>query len=156
MSADGSRASGRRPAGQPVLRRAEATTWGPRPGGAAAPNARTERLKMQLVSWKPLLRGSLRGFARVELAIGLTLIDCPAFVLNGKAGVSLPSKLQIDRDGRQRTDASGKPAWAAVLEWRDRSLADRFSAAVVAEIRAAHPGALDGEWLSGENPRSPP
>lgn len=36
----------------------------------------------------------------------------------------------------------GKAQFAAVLEWRNRQLADRFSAAVVELIRAAHPNAL--------------
>ena len=49
------------------LRRGEAATWGRPP----AP----ERPRMRLVSWKPLIKGALRGFATLELPIGLKLID---------------------------------------------------------------------------------
>jgi hypothetical protein len=34
--------------------------------------------------------------------------------------------------------------FAPVLEWRSRELGDRFSAAVVALVRAANPDAPDG------------
>jgi hypothetical protein len=119
------------------LRRGEAL-WG-RPAPAIAP----ERPRMRLLSWKPLVKGPLRGFATLELPIGLKLIDCP--VLVGPAGpwAGLPSKPLLDRDGRQKID-NGKRAFEPVLEWRDRALSDRFSAAVVALVLAAHPDALEG------------
>jgi hypothetical protein len=44
---------------------------------------------------------------------------------------------------RQKLDANGKPSFQAVIEWRTRDLADRFSAAVIEAIAAAHPSALD-------------
>lgn len=97
---------------------------------------------MRLVSWRPLPKNALRGFATVELPIGLTVVDCPVLVSNGKPWASLPSKPQIDREGRHRADINGKPAYTAILSWRDRDLADRFSQAVVDLIRAEHPGDL--------------
>ena len=53
---------GRPTAGE--LRAGEAAAWGPPPAAA--------RPRMRLVAWKPLRKGSLRGFATVELQpIGL-------------------------------------------------------------------------------------
>jgi hypothetical protein len=89
-------------------------------------------------------KGASRGFATVELPIGLKLIDCPVLVTDGKAWVSLPSKPVLDREGRQKTDINGKPAFTATLEWRSRELSDRFSVAVIAAIRGVYPSALDG------------
>jgi hypothetical protein len=86
----------------------------------------------------------LRGFATVELPIGLKLVDCPVLVSNGKAWVNLPSKPVLDRDGLQKTDVRGKPAYAAILEWRSRDLSERFSEAVITAIRQRHPDAVDG------------
>jgi hypothetical protein len=86
----------------------------------------------------------LRGFATVELPYGLRLIDRPALVGTKGPWVGLPTKKPFDRDGGQRTGADGKPAYSPVLEWSSRDLSDRFSAAVVALVRAAHPDALDG------------
>lgn len=116
------------------LRRPEVATWGDRP--AAAPRC------LRLVSWRPLAKRSLRGFATVELPIGLKIVDC--LVSNGKAWASLPSKPQIDQDGCQKTDTNGKVVYTPILDWRDRGLADRFSVAVIELVRSEYPAALDG------------
>ena len=94
--------------------------------------------------WHPHVKGALRGFVTVTLPIGLKLIDCPVLASNGKAWVNLPAKPVLDRDGKQKIGADGKPAYAAILEWRSRELSDGFSEAVIAAIRQMHPGALDG------------
>ena len=125
---------------QAALRRAEAATW----GGLPTPGHQAEQKRMRLIAWKPLVKNSLRGFATVELPIGLKISDVPVLISNGKACASLPSKPQIDKDGQHKRDFNGKPVYAAILEWRDRDLGDRFSAAVVALIHAEHPDDLDG------------
>jgi hypothetical protein len=100
--------------------------------------------QLRLISWRPLAKGSLRGFCSVELVpLGLRIIDCPVLVSRGRAWCALPGKLQVDNTGRQKTDASGKPLYAAVLQWRNRELGDRFSDAAISAIRRAHPGALE-------------
>ena len=100
--------------------------------------------RMRLVNFRPLVKGALRGFATVQLPIGLTINDVPVLSSHGKVWASLPAKPQIDSEGRQKRDANGKPAYIAILQWRDRDLADRFSQAVVELVRAAHPEAFDG------------
>jgi hypothetical protein len=120
------------------LRRSEVAAWGHRP------NTAPDRPKLRLISWKPLNKKSLRGFATLQLPIGRKVSDCRVFVSNGKAWASVQSKPQIDREGRQKTDGTGKVVYAPVLEWRSRDLADRFSDAVVALVRAEHPGDLVG------------
>ena len=122
----------------PVTHNAAAqATWG-------EPLATRRPRTIALVAWRPLVKGALRGFATVELPIGLKVIDCPVLVSNGKAWVSLPPKPVLDRDGKHKTGANGKPAYAPILEWRTRDLAERFSAAVVELVRANHPQDLDG------------
>jgi hypothetical protein len=122
---------GARPSG---LRRGEAATWGRPPS--------SDRPRMRLVSWKPLIKGALRGFVTIELPIGLKLIDCPILIGRDGPWASLPSKPQIDKEGRQKSDVNGKRAFEPVLEWRDRGLSDRFSAAVIDLVRQAYPDAL--------------
>jgi hypothetical protein len=104
---------------------------------SGAPGAR-------LVEFRPAIKGALRGFATVELPIGLRIRDMPVLVGRNGPWASMPAKPQIDKAGQHKRDANGKTAYAAILEWRDRELSDRFSAAVIALIRAAHPDALDG------------
>jgi hypothetical protein len=39
-----------------------------------------ERPRMRLVSWKPLIKGALRGFLTFELPLDLKPIDCPLLI----------------------------------------------------------------------------
>lgn len=104
--------------------------WGSRP----QPNTR-------LVTWKPLTKGALRGFATVELPIGLKLIDCPVLAGPNGAWATLPSKPVLDSDGKH-VKPGGKAQYTAMMQWRDRELADHFSQTVVALVRKAHPDAF--------------
>ena len=97
-----------------------------------------------LVDWGPYVKGALRGFAAVLLPIGLKPVDCPVLASDGKVWVNLPAKPVLDRDGKQKIDHDGKPAYAPVAEWRSRELRDRFSDVVIEAIRRLYPGALDG------------
>jgi hypothetical protein len=103
--------------------------------------ARAPAAGMRLVSWKPLARNSLRGFASIELPSGLRIADCPVLVSNGKAWSTLPSKPVLDREGRQ-VEVGGKKQFSRILEWKSRELADRFGNAIVELVLQAHPTAL--------------
>jgi hypothetical protein len=125
---------------QVAQRRAEAATWGAIP----TPDHQPEQKRMRLLSWKPLVKNSLRGFATIQLSIGLKLVDCPVLVTNGKAWAGLPSKPVLDRDGKH-AKPDGKPQYSAVVEWKSWDLSERFSQAVVELVRAEHPDDLGGE-----------
>jgi hypothetical protein len=103
-----------------------------------------DRPKMRLLDFKPLTKGALRGFARVELPSGLRISDIPVLVSNGKTWASLPSKPVLDADRKHKVDINNKRQYVPVLEWRDRDLATRFSDGVCALVRHAHSAALDG------------
>src|SRR5262249_28276438 len=93
--------------------------------------------------WRPLRKGALRGFAVIELPIGLRISDVAIFSSNDQAWATLPAKPQISKDGQHKTAANGKPYYSTILEWRSRALSDRFSEAVIAAIRQLYPGTLD-------------
>lgn len=101
-----------------------------------------DRPRMRLVSFKPLVKGALKGFATIELPIGLKICDCPVLVSNGKAWATFPGKPQIGQDGRQ-IEVNGKKQFTSIMSWPDRATADRWSEAVVELVRQHHPGALD-------------
>jgi hypothetical protein len=103
-----------------------------------------DRPRMTLELFKPLTKGALIGFATVRLPNGLTITDCAVCASHGKTWASLPSKPLLDRDGRHTADESGKKRYAPILSWGDRATADRWSAAVIELVRAAHPDAFDG------------
>jgi hypothetical protein len=99
--------------------------------------------RLRLVSWKAVAKGSLRGFASIELPIGLKICDIAIMVSNGNPWAALPGKPVLDADGKHKVGANGKGAYVTVLEWRDRDLSSRFSAAVVALVREKYSEALD-------------
>jgi hypothetical protein len=90
---------------------------------------------MRLLSWRPFVKGSLRGFATVQLPIGLKIDEVPVFVGDKGGWANLPGKPILDADGRHKIDANSKPVHAALAEWRNHELADGFSHAVVAAVR---------------------
>ena len=99
--------------------------------------------QMRLISFRPINKNSLRGSCSVELPCGLRIDDVLVHVSHGRPWAALPSKPQIDAEGRVKRDVNGKPIYVAILKWRDRDLSDRFSERVVELVRQAHPGALD-------------
>jgi hypothetical protein len=109
-------------------------------------DSRPSGRKMRLISFRPVVKGSLRGFATVGFPVGpgeLQIADCPVHVSHGRPWAALPARPVLDGDGRHVRPDGGKPQYAAILRWRDRDLADRWSDAVVALVRGAHPDALD-------------
>jgi hypothetical protein len=101
-------------------------------------------LPVALVEWKPVVKNSLRGFATVRLGKSLQISECLVLASNGRLWVNLPGKPQFDRDGHPVLDQRGKQKYSALLQWRDKAAADRFSEAVIAAIRAEHgPEALE-------------
>jgi hypothetical protein len=97
---------------------------------------------MILWGWRPLRRRSLRGFARIEMPSGLRVDDVGVHVSGGRAWASLPARPMLGADGGALREEAGKIRYAPVLSWRDRATAYRWSDAVVALVRAAHPEAL--------------
>lgn len=79
---------------------------------------------LRLVSWKPLVKGSLRGFATIQLPIGLRFFDCPVLVSSGKAWAMLPSKPILNPEGRHSAP-NRKPQYTPVAEWHDKAISQR-------------------------------
>lgn len=90
----------------------------------------------------PVIKNTLRGFAKIALPSGMILSDVSVHVANGTAWASPASKPVLDRDGMAMRDVSGKIRYVPVVSFARRELRDRFSAEVVAALRAAHPEAL--------------
>lgn len=91
-----------------------------------------------LLGWRPLAKGSLRGFAKVRLGRALVIHDIPVLHSSGRAWVSMPAKPLVDRDGQPMRDSKGKQRYSPLLEWAERDASDRFSAAVVEAITREH------------------
>jgi len=115
------------------LRVGEAAAWGPRP--EASRQLRRARLR----KWTPHTSGSLLGFLSIECASGLILNDLRLMIGKNGHWIAMPAVKQLDRDGKRRVDANGKPIFNQLIEFRDRATADRFSAMGLALVRTADP-----------------
>jgi hypothetical protein len=71
----------------------------------------------------------------------MIIYDMPTHTKNGKAWVSFPSAPQVENGSVKTLD--GKPQYKRLIEWRDRSLSDRFADAAVAVINREKPGVLE-------------
>jgi hypothetical protein len=91
----------------------------------------------------PVIDNTLVGLARVRLPSGLILHDVAIHKRNGTAWAVAPSKPMLDRNGVQVKNATGKPLCVPIVTFASRELRDRFSAAVIDAVRAAHPRVLD-------------
>lgn len=119
---------------QADLRRGEAMTWGPPPSA--------ELPKMRLLEWVPVGKGALVGKAKIWLPPGLEISDLAIFAKDGKQWAQFPGEPMRDRDGQPLVDGNNRIRYRSSIRWATRELQDRFSAAIVALISTAHPGAL--------------
>jgi hypothetical protein len=115
-------------------RAAERAAWG---GPQPAPPG------LQLLTFKPVRRNSLRGFCGIRLPSQLIVNDIVVGEANGRQWALLPSKPMVDRDGNLLREDSGKIRYAPVVEWSSPALRDEFSKRVVALVRARYPDAFD-------------
>jgi hypothetical protein len=93
-------------------------------------------LGIRLRGFRLVPKGALIGYA-VELPSALLVHDCPIFhAKDGSAWAALPATPVTGRHGRRQ--------FAPMVEWRSPELGNRFSAAVIALIDQACPGALGG------------
>ena len=68
----------------------------------------TEAMPVVLLEWKPIAKGSLRGFAAVRLGRSLVMRDLAILHSNGRAWVGLPGKPIIGADGTAARDEKSK------------------------------------------------
>ena len=92
--------------------------------------------------WKPLRKGSLLGFVTVTMPSGLIFHEAPVSSSHGKFWASPPSKPMIDRNGCVIVDDRGKRKYSPIVSFADPTIRERWSAAVVAAVRAAFPEVL--------------
>jgi hypothetical protein len=86
--------------------------------------------------WRPMERNTLRGFLTLRLApSGIVLRECSLHVKGEKRWVGLPSKPQVDAEGRHKIDpATGKKAYSPVAEVTGTEARRRFQEAALAAV----------------------
>jgi hypothetical protein len=100
---------------------------------------------VKIRDWLPLRKNTLRGFAKVEQPSGVIMADVTILVGERGPWASPPSKPMIDRDGVVMKDQRGKVRYVPLIEFASKEIRDRWSAAVIAAMREAHPEVFDDE-----------
>src|SRR6516164_2140102 len=109
----------------PYLAVAEAVAWGGKPAPAV----------MVAADWRPITKGTLRGFFILRLASRLTLRECALHEKAAARWIALPGRAQIDPDGKQRINpATGKRLYIPVVEITDKEARERFRSQALAAI----------------------
>jgi hypothetical protein len=92
--------------------------------------------------FKPVVKNTLRGFARVRFASGLVMHEVSLHISNGRVWASPPSKPMVGGDGTVMRDAEGKQRWQPLITFSDKGVRDRWSAQIVDAVHEAYPEAL--------------
>ena len=100
-----------------------------------------------VVSFRPLTKNTLRGFATIRLpALRLEIRDLPVHERDGARWAQLPARPQFDRDGMPiRDSVTGKIAYSTVFEFFDRPTGAAFSRAVIGALIEYAPDAFAKE-----------
>jgi hypothetical protein len=92
----------------------------------------------RILDWRPVVKGSLRGFANVQFPSGTILLDV-RLMHTRDWWVAPPSRPMIGRDGTVLRDANGNILYSEIIEFASKEIRNRWSAAIVDALRAAHP-----------------
>lgn len=96
----------------------------------------SEKLSVEIVSYKPMERNSLRGFVTVRIpALRLKIIDCTVNDSNGRRWIGLPGKAQINRDG-EVIKKDGKAQYTPTCLFDSKEVGDAFGAKVLDALDA--------------------
>jgi hypothetical protein len=88
-----------------------------------------------ILEWRPVERGTLLGFAKIQIpAWRVTIAGVALHRKDGRAWAQLPARLMLDANRELEREPDGKLRYAKILWFDDRETADRFSAAVVEAI----------------------
>jgi hypothetical protein len=87
-------------------------------------------------------KDTLRGFCKVRMPSGMIIAEIAVHVRDGLAWASPPGKPKIGRDGAVMRGADGKISYAPIVTFANKELRDRWSAEVIAALRARHSDAL--------------
>jgi hypothetical protein len=98
---------------------------------------------MQILDWRPVQKGALRGFAKVQLPSGMIVSDVTVLTSDRGPWASPPSKPMVGRDGTVMRDDAGKTKYSPIIEFASRERRDQFSAAVIAALTDAYPDAME-------------
>jgi len=97
---------------------------------------------VKVLSFKPILKNSLRFAINVELASGLQTLGIMGFEGDGKRWISPPGVLVLIDGQHITSESTGKKAYAQIFGFRDAKTRERFGKAVTDLVLQQHPDAF--------------
>jgi hypothetical protein len=107
------------------------------------PQAGSPLLPVALLEWRSLVRGSLRGFAKIRIGKSLIVSDDRLHTSHGKCWASLPARPMLGSDSVALRDPDGRIRYVPILEWSCRDARDAFSTAVIEAVNRESPEAFE-------------
>ena len=81
-------------------------------------------MAIEIVDFRPMDKNTLRGFVTIRMTqIGLEIRDVALHEKNGQRWIQLPSRPYTGRDGTTK--------YSYILDFYDKPMRDRFTAAVL-------------------------
>lgn len=92
----------------------------------------------KVLDWKPIAKGSLRGFCKIEMPSGMVICEIGVFFGENGLWAAPPSKAMVGRNGPVM-GSNGKPRYSAMVEFTSKDLREKWSGAVIAALVREHP-----------------
>jgi len=108
-------------------------------------------------AWKPMVRGSLRGFARVRFPSGLIFEDVSVHRNDGRAWASPAAKPMLDSKTLQvvRDPATDKVKYVQLISFATNEIRRNWSDQILAALDTQHPD-WDGGMKAPQKPNNAP
>jgi hypothetical protein len=101
----------------------------------------------RLLDWRPLRKGTLIGFAKVQFPTGLIVSEIAIHVAGSRIWASPPSR-PWPKNNAVVVDEAGKPRYSAVIDFVTHGVRSSWSRQVLAALRDEHPDLLPWDQVS--------
>jgi hypothetical protein len=103
----------------------------------------------RILSWRPLRRGALLGFAKVAFPSGVVLAEVAIMRGPTHAWCAPPTRPRLHR-GELVRKTNGKIQQLDLIEFMSSDIKDRWSHSIIAALRAQYPD-FDSDDGEGDN-----
>jgi hypothetical protein len=104
------------------------------------------RWPTRCTDWRPLRKGSLRGFAEVQLRTGAIWGGIGLHQAGDKVWASPPARPMVDSNGAVMRE-KGKIRYSAIIRFANHACQRQWSELVIRTVLDAYPDAPDAEDL---------
>jgi hypothetical protein len=108
-------------------------------------NEPPQRPKARLISWRPLHKNTLRGFAAVRFPSAIEVFKIGIHRAGERTRASPPGEPWLDASGAAIRDDRGKIKYTALIAFVSHGVRSRWGRAVIDALLEVYPHALDAE-----------